>query len=159
MKKINIKTDKFYNYHQIRTKKSRARRASGGISILIRHGLRGNLKHKCVTIMKGNDFTVWLQLSSKHLMLEAGILCRCLLYTPRKSSYYQSTGNLIDPFLQIEEDVMKLGQIILLGDFNARTAQLVDYLVSNGPSTLQKLGRLGRNNIDTKINKIGRQLT
>ena len=58
--------------------------------------------------MKGNDFTVWLQLSSKHLMLEEDIYVGGCYIPPENSSYYQSTGNLIDPFLQIEEDVMKL---------------------------------------------------
>ena len=43
---VQVLNSSFYNYHNLRPMHARARGPSGGISMLIRHTLRNNDKHK-----------------------------------------------------------------------------------------------------------------
>ena len=100
---VAIRGDLFYNFHNIRQKKKNAIRASGGISVLIRHDMRKMKDGKGVTILTQNDYCVWFKLSGKCFNLRNDIyFCAC--YVPHEgSSFYRN--NEIDPFREIEKGV------------------------------------------------------
>ncbi len=45
-KEVSIRSKEFFNYHQFRPKSVRAKRPSGGVSILLHHRLRSRRKLK-----------------------------------------------------------------------------------------------------------------
>lgn len=171
--RVNIETDRFYNYHYLRPKNVRAVRASGGISVLVNKSYRkdaGSNKSKGVSFMDENNFCVWLKLSSLFFKIPRDIYLGGVYIPPEYSTFYQNNPD--DPYTLLENDVIKygsLGDIIITGDFNARTGELHDYLevqdstihnnipiASTSHALLDKLGRTGRNNRDSKINVYGR---
>jgi len=118
-----------------------------------------------------NEYTIWLKLSCQYFDTEKDIFIGAIYMPPESSSYYRNNES-VDPFLVLESAVMKygdLGEILLMGDFNARTATLKDYieiethndhfpLQSKTPSALSRQCCLERNNLDTKVNSFGRKL-
>ena len=59
---IDIFSDEFFNYHNIRPMHARAKRPSGGISILMLHHLRNSNRGKGIQIVKEHDCFVWLKI-------------------------------------------------------------------------------------------------
>ena len=69
----NVFGNEYFNYHNIRPMHAKARRPSGGISILIRHSLRGTSKSKCISIIKEMDYFVWIKLNKNDFKLSKDI--------------------------------------------------------------------------------------
>ncbi len=168
---ISICNNLYYNYHKIRKPKANARRPSGGISVLIRKNLRSKKDGIMgIQIIKDNDFVVWIKLSKKSFNVANDIYIGAVYIPPENSTIYVGKDN--DPFHMLEQDILKfqsLGEIILLGDFNARTGNLQelnlmtipdnhDILQSLGTSSVDSSGRSRRNNIDTTNNNFGKIL-
>ena len=169
---IDIFSDDFYNYHNIRPMHARAKRPSGGISILMRHHLRNSNRGKGIQIVKEHDCFVWLKIDKLCLNMNKNIFI-CATYIPPKDSTYWDTRPNSDPYNMLEQDIAQYqqeGDILFLGDFNARTGTKEDYVSdllqeetelftrNNENSVLEKLKRKNRNNCDQKINVYGNKL-
>ncbi len=162
----------FYNYHSLRQKHSKAKRPSGGLSVLIRNSLRkGNNGSQCIKFVKENEYTVWFKLCKEHFGIEFDIFIGAVYIPPEQSTIYKN--NESDPFQLLEDDLLRfnsMGEIIILGDFNARTSSLSDCTdinltddlqvddSLNQSSILEKMGRSDRINCDNKVNSFGRKL-
>ncbi len=148
---------------------ARAKRPSGGISVLIRHKFRGLGKQKDVQIIKENDLFVWLKLN-KDLIGSIRDVYICALYVPPKDSSFWNTHRDCNPYNLLEQDIVSYqreGDIMLLGDFNARTGNKSDYVSDFNEESvedfarntenyiLEQLGRVHRINADDKTNTYG----
>ena len=108
-----------------RKKHKKARRYSGGISVVIRKDLKAGVKF----FSSKSDFYVWCKFDKTFFNLNEDIyVCSC--YIPPKNSKSKSLlVNTLDPFAEMQKDISrfeKLGKIILMGDFNARKGNLSD---------------------------------
>ena len=117
----------FKSVHLNRPKNKKTNKISGGISVLVRSEIRQGIKfleHSC------NDY-IWLQLCSKFFGCDQDIYI-CFLYNPpENSSYIKSLDH--DLFDLIEQDILKFskfGQIIIMGDLNARTGNDSDFIIN-----------------------------
>ena len=169
---IDVLSNDFYNYHYLRPMHARARRPSEGISILIRHNIRGTNERKSVTIIKESDCFIWFKLD-KYLFNSSSDIFICATYIPpEKSSFWNL--NKYDPFDQLEQDLITFqnrGNVILIGDFNARTSNRSDYVTdllgiesteefvrNSSTSILDEIGTKNINNNDTIVNPYGNKL-
>ena len=107
-----------------RTKKTKARRASGGIAILIKKHIRPLIK-----IQKTSEISIWIQINKSFTKSSKDIYV-CITYLPPENSTFCRSTNE-DPLellsTQIEE-FSSQGNIIIMGDLNARTANKADYI-------------------------------
>ena len=117
----NIDLPGFYAFSKNRVKHKLAKRHSGGITVLIRTQLK-----KGVTFLssKSTQF-VWFQLKKEYFGTPRDIFV-CATYIPPQSSkhFNQETEY---PFDELNSQILKyknMGDIVLLGDFNARTAHI-----------------------------------
>jgi len=104
--------------------------------------------------------------------LSSDILICAAYIPPDKSSYWRSHD--IDPFASLEKDIclfQKCGKVVLIGDFNARTGNKIDFIAddnandeledivrSSSNETLDNLNRKHRQNEDIHINCYGNRL-
>jgi exonuclease III len=113
-----------FKHFQRQHQHPRAKKASGGIGILIKTEL---LKNGMVSIVKSSDFVVWLKIrqsrKSKHYIFLGGV------YIPPADSSFtlNSVNNNIYHLLQDDiTSFAKTGSVTLCGDFNARTGKKND---------------------------------
>ena len=121
---VNIQPTNFYTFNMLRPLRARAVRPSGGISILIRYEFRGKAGNG-FKVIKEDDFSVWLKLCKEVLNIERDIYVCGSYIPPIDSSFYKNRE--ADPFSQLEQDInnfQKNGDVIMLGDLNAPTAEL-----------------------------------
>lgn len=169
---IEIAPEKYYNFHNIRPMHARARRPSGGISVLIKHDLRRSKSKMGISVIKETDCLVWLKIHSSTFGLSSDLyICACYL-PPENSSYWKHHD--FDPFSSLEQDICDFrnnGTIIITGDLNARTGIKPDYLpdcndlgnpdsivLSSYNTVLDKLGRKHRKSEDKISNSYGNKL-
>ncbi len=169
---ISIRDSEFYNYHSLRQKHKRAKRPSGGISVLIRNTFRNTARGEhSIKFIKENEFVVWFKICKDHFNLPNDIFVGAAYLPPENSTIYKNKD--ISPFQILENDLLSFhaqGEIILMGDFNSRTGSLTDTVEvnlnddTNGDdcltqiSALHKMGRFGRNSNDIKVNSFGKCL-
>jgi exonuclease III len=80
--KMEIRPHEFYCFNKIRPKHARAFRPSGGISVLVRHELRGDkTSPKGIQFLKDNDYFVWFKICKEYFMIETDIFI-CAAYIP-----------------------------------------------------------------------------
>lgn len=121
---IEVKDYDIYAIH--RPKHIKATHGSGGIMLLIRSGLRDGIK---IIPCQSKDY-VWVKLDKEFFSLEDDIYL-CAVYSPPPDSAYSKRLDT-DILEQIEIDTYKYkkcGQVILIGDFNARTGTAPDYII------------------------------
>jgi exonuclease III len=148
-----------------------ARRPSGGISVMVKQEYRQRSNEIGVKFIKEDDCFIWMKLCKSYFNMSKDVYLFASYIPPEGSTFYEH--NNIDPFTSLEESVMQyqsLGDIVLLGDLNARTGELKDYIVKgsndfvNGKhlksnnSLLDNLGRANRNNQDTGKNRYGNSI-
>ena len=131
--------------------------------------------------MKESNFTVWFKLC-KDVLSTLRDLYICAVYIPpQNSTYYKNNYDTLDPesvtpIDHLENEIAQFqdtGDILLLGDFNARTGNKCDFMDNNNllnssevynvlnkysDPNIVKLGRAQRNNSDQKKNQNGRTL-
>ena len=134
----------YYNFSRS-TKHSKATKYSGGIGIFIENSIRN-----CVTVHAVNEFFVWIKVKKFpciHLSEEISIGC---VYIPPFKIY-----DMLDSVFQTMENELarhvKNKNVMIVGDFNARTGEMLDVLDSNNAQ-----GK--RYNQDKKINYCGKKL-
>ena len=113
----------YYCFQLNRTPLKTAKTHSGGIAFLCKENLK-----RGISILQGKseDF-FWLKLNKNFFNIKLDLYI-CAVYDPPPSSTY-SLRQQIDPLEKIEEDIIaysKKGNIMLVGDFNARTNKYPD---------------------------------
>lgn len=148
----------------IRPKHPKARKHSGGIAIFMKEEVAKGIKRiKCST---GNY--IWLQLNKTFFNLDKHIYL-CMAYiSPDNSTYSRKDDE--DSLSPLEKDIAKFqkdGNIMILGDLNARTGNKSDhirndsdrYLPINNLNIYNRDEQLEtRNNQDIQLNPRGQSL-
>ena len=118
---INVPGFKTFTSKIIAPKPNKFCRISGGISLLVT-----NKFEKYVTVVKESKNTLWCKISKNDLNLNSN-LCICGVYIPpEKSTYFEN-----EIFDELEKDIgffSSKGNLMLLGDFNARTGTPEDFI-------------------------------
>ena len=146
-----------------RPKSAKARKYSGGIALAIKHNLANHIE----MIKSKSDNIMWARLNLAGCKKD--LLVGIVYISPINSSY---TKNVLDsPFKTWEilnEELTKfklLYNVCLVGDFNARTGTLPDYVVNDDDKHVDlplnysvDTVRIKRNNCDESINSYGNHL-
>ena len=163
----NIEVDGYYAYSSSRNKSTSAFSYSGGIAFLIKNSFK-----KCIKIIDyRSDFIVWIKIESKYTNLGKDLYIAAVYIPPANSSYYLKKPEP-NPFEELESCVNKYlskGEVLIIGDLNARTGRLPDFIVNDSskylpikdqglpyPTDLPMSPRL---NEDKVVNSFGRKLT
>ena len=155
------------------------KRAGGGVCILIHKSLIAHTTHiKC---MEGSDI-VTIRISKEYMASNLDLIIVCCYISP-SSTPYRANSNT-DPWVFLNDHIIKLSaknnsEIIICGDFNARTSNLSDTIkhtnlptqvpraldfplefnISNpSNNTVDQNIIPDRNNSDTQLNTDGKQL-
>lgn len=97
----------------------------GGIALLIRDEIKPN-----VSIVKENEDFLWFKLDKFFFSLERDLYI-CAAYIPPEKSKYLKRRSDSDILSHITEDIAifsREGHIMLMGDLNARTAEMKEYI-------------------------------
>ena len=156
---LNLEIDVFYSFTKSRIKHAKAKRYSGGISLLVKFDLRKGIK----ILDSSQEEFLWWKLEKNFFKLDDIYVCS--MYLPPQSSSYQKQITS-DYFLRLEDEILKynsLGKVILCGDINARTRTEPDYInnrknpldltsahLTDIDSTLHQTNRCSRDQIITK---------
>ena len=126
----NIEMKDMYTFSHVRPKHTKAKRFSGGITIIIRKELKSGVK----IIQYNSPYFLWVKLDRKFFSLDSDMYVCGVYMPPETSTIYQTYP---EPFELLETDILKfsqLGSVALLGDFNARTAEQEDVLLNDSPA-------------------------
>ena len=146
----------------VRPKSPNAKKHSGGIAIFAKKNLRPGITFLSIT----SSEYMWLKLDKKFFNMETDIYLLVVYVAPLNSSFAVKSEDL---FQLIENDISKLssiGQILVCGDFNARTSKEPDYCTHDNisdlidiPVTYTQDIPIHRNNLDVKsVDHHGNQL-
>jgi hypothetical protein len=134
-------------------------RYSGGIAIIIDEQIR-----KGVKIFKESDYGVWIKLDKHYFNIEQNVYMYALYLPPVNSPYAMKL-----PYDCIERDLVDLcsdGNVLILGDTNSRTADMIDYIKFDKNDNHLNFDSHNFNselperfNDDGVINVLGKQLT
>ena len=123
----NIDLKGYKSFAVCRPKFGKARKPSGGIAVLVKDEVNPG-----VSIIKSTHLPhdmLWLKLNKNYFRSPKDIYVGVTYLSPANSSYVQRQD--IDLFGLVENEVVKyaaLGDIMLMGDFNARTGNGNDYI-------------------------------
>ena len=118
----------YYSYNLYRKSLKSAKTDSGGITVLCKDIYRKGIK---ILQSKSEDY-LWVKIDSAFFHLPKDLYI-CAVYDPPPNSTY-SLRLPKDPLELMEEDIIqysKLGNILLVGDFNARTSNSPDYIIND----------------------------
>ena len=108
----------FYVKHRKNCKKK-----SGGIIIIYKKNLETFLNF----LSSESEYVQWLEISKKISILNENLLIGCVYVPPEYTKYSNE-----DSFTEIEEELIQFKKntkfIALFGDFNSRTAKLLDFV-------------------------------
>lgn len=150
-----------YNVHNS-FKTSSCIHGQGGVSILVKNELKDNIVH----FASKSSNILWCKISHNHFGLTKDIFIANVYISPLQSQ----KKNNEDDLLILENEIDKfsnLGEVILLGDFNARTGILNDFVENdssgeflNHENPVYETDNLfpTRNNSDLKLNTLGNEL-
>lgn len=131
-------------------------RKSGGIILLFRKLLQNAIK-----IISVNSSVVWIKLSKTYFGWDRDLYLATVYIPPPTSKYYS------DHYTTLENDIAmysNLGDVKLMGDFNARLGTLQDYVIDDSdkhlalPPDYCPDSQKHRRNVDTKVNSHGKNL-
>ena len=131
-------------------------RKSGGISLLY----KTKYEHLISTVKLTKNF-LWCRIDKFLFNAEKDLLICGIYIPPEKSPYFDE-----EIFNELENDIIYFsskGNILLLGDFNARTGKLDDFISKEGNSFINDVSENSftptkRENFDSMLNKHGKQL-
>ncbi len=138
---------------------SRGGRYSGGIIVLIRENIT-----KYVKLHMKKDYGLWLKINKSTLNMDENLYIGGIYLPPSDSRYA-----IPSVFETIEKDIVQLsetGNILLTGDYNARTGNLPDYVLNYKGDEKAELNHItdcqtepvGRVNLDVEHNCYGQKL-
>ena len=149
-----------YNFYPVnrKTKKGAAR---GGVGIFVKKELK---KHVKLRPDLSNENFLWCRIAKEYLGYQDDLYI-CIVYIPPECSTREIRGKY-DHFKHLRDTTTKIGSenIILMGDFNARTQTLTDTLIKSKEDTtlpIQFYSKITskRCNQDLTKNKYGQRLT
>ena len=116
---------KIYHYHRLQD--ANAKRNFGGITILVKDAIS-----KRVTVLKSrNSNYQWVKFDKLYFDMQKDLYL-CFVYVPPvNSTYIAKHGDQLDDLGSEIISFATLGNIIVCGDFNARTSNFNDY-IDNG---------------------------
>lgn len=134
----------------------KACRLSGGIALLYRAEYE-----KFVSVAKKSKNFLWCKISKEMLSTNIDLFVCGVYIPPEKSSYFDN-----EIFDELENDLASFsskGNTMVLGDFNARTSKLEDFISKDGNNFIidaseNCLHPKNRQNCDNNINNHGKQL-
>jgi len=155
----NFRIDSFSFYRSDRSAKKSSRRNSGGVVIMFR-----NKFSKGVTKLSiGHPDILWCKLDRNFFGLERDLYVGCAYFSPENSSSIKMENNLV--FETLQEDISKFsnqGDVLLLGDLNARTASLQESFIHDDCLSHEFLDVRediqARSSCDKGVNRYGNQL-
>lgn len=128
----------YVSMHYCRTKRNKTFSNSGGISVFIKESHR-----KCIKFLpQSNSDIVWIQIVSQNAIRSPNheIFIGCVYIPPEFSSFgKQYTRKIWDSLEQDIEVLSQRGQIVLCGDFNARSGRLTDFIEMDSHPKYYKL--------------------
>ena len=135
---------------------SSACRQSGGISLMFKSKFMNH-----VSIVKNTKNFLWSKISKEILKNDTDLYICGTYIPPEKSNYFDE-----EIFEEFENDIIRFssrGNVITLGDFNARTNKLDDFVSSEGSELIHdtsenSLYPTERQNFDSVINNHGKKL-
>jgi hypothetical protein len=116
-----------------RTKIKKARKHSGGIVVYIKNYLRPGAK----IIEQTCSELVWLKLEKKYFHIGKDIYLAFTYITPSNSTYTRRA--VLDVFSELEKGIARHsgdGNVVVMGDLNARTAIEQDYIARDCDTNL-----------------------
>lgn len=122
-------------------------RAMAGLVVFVRHSVCKNIKRVC----NDCDFAIFLQLDKHALNLNKDVLF-CFTYLPPDNSPYYENKQLkgVQMFENqlLEMDIENV-HLVILGDLNARTAELSDFVeIENNVPELEEYDEILSNKVD-----------
>ncbi|CAB3996549.1 Hypothetical predicted protein, partial [Paramuricea clavata] len=153
---VNISGFKAISSNIAPPKSKHKSRPSGGITLLF-----NNKFQKYVSVVKKSHFSLWCMIS-KELLNSENDLYLCGVYIPPEQSNYYD----IEMFDNLENEAIMFstkGDVMSIGDFNARTSKLEDFVSTEGNKHVyqfnqDKFNKKKRENFDTTINNHGKRL-
>eukprot|EP00794_Sanderia_malayensis_P016224 gene16224-17860_t len=118
------------NFESFSTSRERSsnNRYYGGLTLFVRKFVRPGVK----ILNLNSSEIIWLKLEKSFFYLEEDIFIALLYAPPHNSPFLQKINLDISSFFQkLEEDISSYklqGKVLLLGDFNAYTSTLEDYI-------------------------------
>ena len=144
--------------------KESARKPSGGIAAFVKSKLS-----KGITLNeRSGQHAIWLRLKKDYFGIDKDIFVGIVYLLPENSPY--ATPNSMPVIELLEEDIQKLslsGNIMLLGDLNARTGTESDFIPYDSPNYIPSINELpyigdgfppARANQDGVLNDRGKDL-
>jgi exonuclease III len=122
----DIAIEGYYCYTKTKKKTASKGRFAGGISIICNEQWK---KKKGITIVDSTEMFVWVKLSKTFFSLQNDLYLCAVYIPPSDSTIYKQTK--VQPFVELEMKVSEFkekGDVILMGDFNARTVNSPDYI-------------------------------
>ncbi|CAB3994131.1 Hypothetical predicted protein [Paramuricea clavata] len=137
-------------------KSNSACRLSGGISLLFKKEFEN-----AIFIEKQTKNFLWCRIDNTILNSTKNLFICGVYIPPERSSYFDE-----DIFHNLENDVVyfsKKGNVMLLGDFNARTSKLEDFVSKEGNTFINDITETSfepktRDNFDSCVNNHGKSL-
>ncbi|NQY54591.1 MAG: RNA-directed DNA polymerase, partial [Campylobacteraceae bacterium] len=130
-----IKVKGFKSTNVIRNNRhKKAKRSSGGVSILIKNDISEFVQTVSVTA----EHLVWIKIDKRLTGYSTDTYCCCAYIPPIKSPYFTTHPDL-NLFELLQKDVMKytkLGSIMITGDLNARIGLRADTLEDDSSNGL-----------------------
>ena len=157
---VTLEIEGYWTFRIDRPQSKNARHF-GGLAIFIKNELR---KTNIKIVQQSLDY-VWLKIDKTNINLDENIFM-CIAYVPPSNSEYLAKLG-IDVLAQIQNDIMKynkIGQIVLTGDFNARTGTNLDFIENDSDIGLINTGYIAdqqiiqRKNQDNVVNARGKEL-
>lgn len=158
----NIILKDFMTYSFTRPRSKGAKKSSGGIAILLKDNLR-----KGVKIIKGAiNECAWIKLDKNFFNMPKDLFIGAVYIPPRNSTYSKNID--YDPYHELENEIINYtvqGDIMLVGDFNARTGTELDFITNDSATHIpihynyKEDSDIGsRNNMDSKVCEAGNKL-
>ena len=144
-------------------KHKKARRNSGGISVLTKNNIAAFIKPVLTTA----EHFIWIRISKELTGYTSDTFCCCAYIPPVNSPYYESHPD-INLFDLLKDDISKFskhGHIMVMGDLNARIGLKPETLtvddfnpITDNLSDLNQVWAPPRCSIDTRSNSWGNEL-
>ena len=159
----NTQIEGFVSITKCRKKHKKSKRHSGGIIIYVKKSIFKGVSYLCKETTSPNR--AWLKLDKQFFGLEKDLYL-CAIYIPPQNSVHAN-----DDLIDLENEISKLsclGEISLIGDFNARIGSSDDFISDEGgkseifqdflPVDYDNDVKISRNNLDKVINQQGQNL-
>ena len=116
-----------------------AKRGAGGVALLYRKDIKNGVK----ILHSAHRDIIWLKLTDSYFGFDNDVYICFVYMTTKESTVFHYTD--ADYWSNLEDELAKYqckGEVILMGDFNARTATLPDYIL---PAELGSIPELNGN--------------